>query len=79
MSNVGRLIYGYCNGYFGRDDYKTKIIIFETETAIVCRYLDEKDNYISVANFDSIEEKQEKINEWSKKPCNYYGNDDNYF
>lgn len=74
--NIGKLIFGYCNGYFG-DDYATKIIIFETATAIVCRYLNEDDNYITVANFDSIEEKQERINEWSKKPD--YDDDDNWF
>lgn len=68
MSNIGRLIFGFCNGFFGRDDYATKIIIFETDTAIVCRYLDEDDNYITVANFDSREEKQKYIDDWSRKP-----------
>ena len=29
MSNIGTKIYGYCNGYFGRDDYGAKIIIAE--------------------------------------------------
>ena len=64
MSNIGRVIYGFCNGYFGRDDYKTKIIVFETSVSICCRYLD-KNEYLTCAIFDSEEEKQRCIDEWS--------------
>ena len=35
MSNIGTKIYGYCNGYFGRDDYSAKIIIAEEIIAII--------------------------------------------
>lgn len=71
MSNVGKIIYGFCNGYFGRDDYETKIIVFETECSICCRYInDEKwreKGWLDCANFDSPEEKQECIDRWSKE------------
>ena len=66
MSNVGKIIYGFCNGFFGRDDYKTKIIVFETRVGICCRYLGE-DEYITCTNFDSEEEKQKYIDKWSKQ------------
>ena len=64
-SNVGKTIYGYCNGYFGRDDYETKVIVYETPLSICCRYArrDMKD-YLTVANFDSEREKNNLIYEW---------------
>lgn len=71
MSNIGKIIYGFCNGYFGRDDYSTKIIVFETERSICCRYIGKFDEWtekgwLSCANFDTPEEKQDCINRWSK-------------
>lgn len=54
--------------FFGRDDYDTKIIVYETDKAICCTYLDEKYNGILVtANFKSREKKQEYIDSWSVK------------
>ena len=65
MSNIGKVIYGFCNGFFGRDDYKTKVIVFETEKSICCRYVDrELDDFLTVANFDSEEEKNNYIESW---------------
>ena len=66
MNNIGRVIYGYCNGFFGRDDYETKIIVFETKLGICCRYLNDIE-YLTSTNFDSEEEKQKYIDEWSKE------------
>ena len=63
-ANVGRLIYGFCNGYFGRDDYSTKRIESEGVDWIVCRY---SDSDVSFASFENEEEKQEMINRWSKE------------
>ena len=69
--NVGKIIYGFCNGYFGRDDYDTKIIVFETDCSICCRYItDEKwksKGWLTCANFDSPDEKQAYIDSWSKE------------
>lgn len=67
MSNIGRRIYGFCNGYFGRDDYNDKIIVYETSLSICCIYVDRNlSDYLTCANFDSPEEKQQYIEEWSK-------------
>ena len=54
-------IYGYCKGYFGRDNYSDKVIILEGKKWIVCSYLD-NDRVVCV-NFNTEEEKIE----WSKK------------
>ena len=72
--NVNRVIYGFCNGYFGRDDYNTKLIIAEGDNWIVCEYLEENDMFtwnrtgkVTFADFKNKEEKQERINEWIKE------------
>ena len=62
MNNIGTTIYGYCNGYFGRDDYEDKIILFEGPTWIVCRYI--SNEYITCVNFRSEAEKNELIQDW---------------
>ena len=64
---IGTKIYGYCNGYFGRDDYNDKIIILEGNKWVVCAYLDHDNDYITSVNFDSEEEKIECIKKWSVK------------
>jgi len=60
--NIGRKIVGYCSGYFGRDDYKDKMIIFEGKKWIVCKYIDKDE--VACVNFDSEEEKNRMIDEW---------------
>ena len=40
LFNVGDMIYGYCNGYFGRDDYEDKLCIMVTEKYAVFQYTD---------------------------------------
>lgn len=64
--NIGRTIYGYCNGFFGRDDYDEKIIILEGRNWIVCRYVDVE--RVTCANFNTTEEKQQYIDDWAKEP-----------
>lgn len=64
MNNVGRTIYGFCNRYFGRDDYEDKIIILEGMKWIVCRYVDREE--VVCTNFNSEEEKNRLINDWAK-------------
>lgn len=64
-SFVGTKIYGYCNGYFGREDYDDKIIIFEGKKWIVCAYLDTDNDNVTCLNFDSEEEKEACIKRWS--------------
>ena len=66
-SFVGTKVYGYCDGYFGRDNYSDKVIILEAQKWIVCLYLyinTERENCVS---FDTEEEKTECIKSWSRK------------
>lgn len=70
--NIGKMIYGFCNGFFGRDDYNTKIIVFETDRAICCRYVDCNDynglyGCLTVANFENEEEKNNYIKQWERE------------
>ena len=65
-SFVGTRIYGYCEGYFGRDDYSDKIIILDGCSWIVCAYLDGwGKERVTHVNFDSPEEKVKCIKKWS--------------
>ncbi|ASR79899.1 hypothetical protein JANET_276 [Bacillus phage Janet] len=59
---VGIKINGFCNGYFGRDDYDDKIIIASGSDWIVA--LDDKGNNC-FASFDDGEEMEENILKWS--------------
>jgi len=38
--NIGDTLYGFCNGYFGRDDYDTKVCIIASSKYAVFQYLD---------------------------------------
>ena len=62
---VGTKIFGYCNGYFGRDDYEDKIIILDGRKWIVCAYLNPYNDRVTCVNFDSEKEKRECIERWS--------------
>ena len=62
---MGTKIYGYCAGYFGRDDYDAKIIILEGRKWIVCAYLNPYNDRITCVNFDTEEEKETCIKKWS--------------
>ena len=64
QNNLYKVISGYCEGYFGRDDYEDKIIILEGATWIVCRYINK--DVVTCVNFDSEEEKQTCIDNWSR-------------
>ena len=72
QSNLYKILYGFCEGYFGRDDYKDKIIILEGATWIVLRYLDK--DAVESLNFDSPKEKQEFIDRNCRD--NVFGEDD---
>ena len=58
--NIGKIIYGYCDGF-----WYDKIIIFETEKSIVYRYIEGNFDGLGVVNFDNEEEKNRYIKEWS--------------
>ncbi|NCB03591.1 MAG: hypothetical protein EOM67_15780 [Spirochaetia bacterium] len=62
-NNIGKVLYGYCNGYFGRDSYSDKVIIAEGDLWVVA--MPEYGKYPDTACFDSVEEKNKRIKEWS--------------
>ena len=37
---VGDIIKGFCNGYFGRDDYNNKIVIMVKEDLVLFKYIE---------------------------------------
>lgn len=70
--NIGKIIYGYCNGYFGRDDYDNKVIVYETSNSIACihyqkDYDDHTRSHLTCANFDDEKDKDEHIKKWGEK------------
>ena len=66
MSNIGKVLYGFCNGYFGRDSYEDKRIEAEGVDWIVARATEE-DYLPEFCSFENEEKKQEYINEWGKE------------
>ncbi len=66
LFNVGDKIYGFCNGYFGRDDYDTKICVFVTPKYAVFQYLEGEfeGNGKALNNPDLLD--HESIIDWKK-------------
>jgi len=65
MILLGRRLYGFCNGYFGRDSYETKIIEAIGYRWIVAREIDSQDSVF--AKFASEEEMNTKIKDWGSE------------
>lgn len=63
---IGMMIYGFCNGYFGRDSYDDKRIEAIGVDWIVARPCEEGAKAEFVA-FDSWEERDRLVAEWSQK------------
>ena len=61
---VGIQIYGFCNGYFGRDSYDDKIIIASGEDWIVAKADSGQNEF---ASFDSTEDMERLIGEGNKE------------
>jgi hypothetical protein len=68
MSNIGRKIYGYCSGYFGRDSYADKVIEAEGVDWIVARPNGDADADPEFCYFLTEADKNHWIAEWSKNP-----------
>jgi len=70
---IGDIIYGYCNGCFGRDDYNAKICVHITPWYAVFEYLD-REQGATILNISTIENDNDVIDvdvdEW-KKSSNY--------
>lgn len=69
----GDVIYGYCNGAFGRDDYEDKVCVKVTPYYAVFEYLDEYENGATVINFSErfAEIYGNSIEEWRKESNSY--------
>jgi hypothetical protein len=65
MSNIGRMIYGSCNGYFGRDEYSPKRIEAEGADWVVARALEEFATPLFAA-FESRQDKEQLLESWAK-------------
>ncbi len=60
LFSPGDIIYGYCNGYFGRDDYEDKTCVVVTRKYAVFEYEDGSASVLNLReNFDS-----KMIQEW---------------
>jgi len=53
-------IYGFCNGFFGRDSYEDKICVFVNNRYGYAVFEDFEDGYARVLNYPSKEESKEK-------------------
>ena len=62
-------IYGYCEGYFGRDHYWDGYIEAEGRDWVVVREIGGEE--VDFVSFDNYEEKLEKIKKWGN-PKNSY-------
>ena len=69
---VGDLIYGFCYGFFGRDDYYDKICVFVTEKYAVFEYVENNPYYKegegTILNFYTKEESKKK---WGNEEAFY--------
>ena len=64
MIRVGMMIYGYCNGYFGRDSYEPKRIEALGHDWVVVR---EEEGFPNFARFNSSETMEKLLAEWAKE------------
>lgn len=62
---VGRKLYGYCNGYFGRDSYEDKRIVYAGLNYIIVEHEDDN-NTPGLAYFyeESREQVEKLLKEW---------------
>jgi hypothetical protein len=69
---AGIKIYGFCEGFFGRDDYDTKTIIASGDNWIVCKA--EGSKYPRFASFEEgwqYDQMEQLIQKWSQESEDY--------
>ena len=64
---VGDRIYGFCSGFFGRDDYENKICVYVTDTYAVFEYESDRTK-ATVLNYVS---ESESVKRWGNKDFFY--------
>jgi hypothetical protein len=62
---VGLVLYGYCNGYFGRDSYRDKRVEAFGVDWIVAR---EENGTPVFANMAGVRDEESLIQAWAKEP-----------
>jgi len=65
MINVGTVLYGFCNGFFGRDSYGKKRIEAIGADWVVVREEGGQPNFASFAEGWEKKDIQELLEEWS--------------
>ena len=61
--SVGDEIFGFCNGFFGRDDYANKVCVFVSLKYAVFEY---EDNTATILHFE--EDIADFVTPWKDKP-----------
>ena len=66
LFNVGDEITGFCNGYFGHDDYESKICVMANDKYAVFQYIGgESRGYATILNYkDGL---KNLVNDWKVK------------
>lgn len=64
--NVGDTIHGFCNGYFGRDDYDSKICVMVNSKYAIFQYLEGEfeGNAIALNYPENLD--KESVEEWKR-------------
>ena len=60
LFNIGDVLYGFCNGYFGKDDYEQKRCVMLCSKYAVFEY---DEGHATVLNYDDSF-KKEDIEKW---------------
>ena len=61
---IGKKIYGYCNGFFSKNEYGNKIIEAVGSDWIIAR---DSEGIADVALFDDTEMRDSYLKDWMKK------------
>jgi len=61
---IGEILYGFCNGYFGRDSYQNKRVEAFGIDWVVCR---DEQGYVHFAIFENNEEFWSYVERWRKE------------
>lgn len=68
LFNPGDTIYGYCNGYFGRDDYDDKVCVMVTPKYAVFQNAEGEGSVLRYSNelFNTINN-NDRSNNWNNE------------
>ena len=61
---LGEVLYGFCNGFFGRDSYENKRVEAFGIDWVVCR---DEDGQVHFATFEGTDKFWSYVKEWRKR------------